>query len=102
MDTYQVDASKYVKGWFVVAPVDGSPTSNIAKLAEAFSGNRFSYREHGFLMSSITLRNFQKAASLGCKSNGRMVDWESKDGTRTYRFGAKHPARFLSCIAREP
>ena len=100
MDAYQVEQSNSVKGWFVVAPVDGSPTSDIARLAEAFSDNRFSYREHGFLMSSITLRNFMKAHRYGCKSDGRVVKWESPDSMKFHTFKAKHPAKALRCIAQ--
>lgn len=100
---YQATASRYVRGMYVVADVTGSPTSATAKLCEAFSGNRFSYREHGFLMSGATFRNFVKAARLGCRSHdGAVVEWGSQDGERVRVFDPKHPARALSEIARRP
>ena len=100
MTTYQVESSKYARGMAIVAPVDSSPTSPVAKLCEAFSGNRFSYREHGFMMNPVTLKHFMRAAQLGCKSkDGETVEWESPGAERFYRFSPKHPAKALRAIA---
>lgn len=101
--TYEVRASSYIRGVAIVSPADGSPTSDIARLCEAFSGGRFSFREHGFRMNSVALKHFMRAARLGCKSSdGQTVDWQSPSGEKFYTFSAKHPARALRCISQEP
>ena len=91
MTTYQVESSKYARGMAIVAPVDSSPTSPVAKLCEAFSGNRFSYREHGFMMNPVTLKHFMRAAQLGCAcydvrfSDSRSTCYENGQAARNSR-----------------
>lgn len=102
---YEISQSRYSRGMSIIAcpPEDADASmSDVARLACAFSGNRYSTRERGFLVSAETLKNFSRAVRLGCKSeDGATVEWESQSRERFYRFSAKHPATALRCIARE-
>lgn len=103
MTTYIVKASQFIRGVAIVQPADGAPTGETARLCEAFSGGKYSYREHGYRMSAVTLKYFTKAARLGCKSrDGATVEWESPDGERFATFDPKHPQRALAAIAIRP
>lgn len=102
MTTYFVERSKFIRGMAIVQPADGAPNGPVARLCEAFSGGKYSFREHGWRMSSITLKYFVKAASLGCRSrDGVAVEWESASGDRAHSFDPRHPAKALARIARE-
>lgn len=102
--TYTVEASKYVRGMALICcPPDDDLVnkSREAALACAFSGNRYSHRERGYLVSTETLKHYTRAVRAGCTSDGVNVAWESDCKTRFYKFSPQHPARMLRCIGRD-
>lgn len=102
MHAYEVAQSRYVRGLVLVKPADPSPTGPTAKLCEAFAGNRYSYREAGFLLNAVAFKCFVRAASLGCTSpDGARVQWESESRERFHVFSPAHCAKTLARIARE-
>ena len=98
--SYVMEPSRFARGMTVVRCMSAdefkSPT---ARLAEEFAGGRFSYREHGYLMSSVAARNFIRAHSLGCRAVGNAIRWESNGGDHAVSFSAKHPRAAFRCIA---
>lgn len=102
MTTYQISASQYARGMKVVQPDDPSPLAPTARLCRAFSGNRYTTRERGYLMTDVTLTCFRRAASYGCESpDGCKVEWRSPDGMREHTFDPRHPGRALTLIKRD-
>ena len=97
---YVAEPSKLARGMIVIRCPGDDFTSPTARLAEEFSCGRFSYREGGFLFSSVGARHFTKAHALGCKATARgVVEWESPGGEQVVVFSAKHPRHALKCIA---
>lgn len=102
--TFTAAPSAYVRGMHIVSvpPADDLVSKTpAALLAQAFAGNRYSYREHGYLMSSTSFRNFARAVSLGCKVvKDDTITWDA--GDRWVTFSAKHPKVGLrACQRRE-
>jgi len=97
--SYVAEPSKLARGMIVIRCPGDDFTSPTAKLAEEFSCGRFSYREGGFLFSSVGVRHFTKAHSLGCRAVRRgVVEWQSPDGERVVVFSPKHPNRGFRTI----
>ena len=96
---YVAEPSKLARGMIVIRCPGDDFTSPTAKLAEEFSGGRFSYREGGWLLSSVAARHFTKAHSLGCRATRGVIEWESPGGEQAVVFSAKHPRHGLKCIA---
>ena len=97
--SYVMEPARFAKGMTLVRCPGDDFTSPTARLAEEFSCGRFSYREGGFLMSSVAVRHFTKAHSLGCRATARgAVEWESRDGEHFMTFSARHPRPALRAI----
>lgn len=104
--TYTAQPSAYVRGSVLVAvPPDDDLVSKTpaAALAQAFAGNKYSYREHGYLMSATSFRYFARAVRLGCKVvRADVIAWEEPGGARSFTFSARHPKVGLrACTRRE-
>ena len=104
--TFTAAPSAYVRGAVVIAvPPEDDLVSKTpaAALAQAFAGNRYSYRERGYLMSPVAFRYFTRAVSLGCKVvRDDVIGWEEPGGARSVTFSAKHPKSGLrECQRRE-
>jgi hypothetical protein len=93
METYQIHQSAYARGMcvIVVPPEDDLVSKGrAAALADAFTGGRYSYREHGYLAPSIVVGHFVKALALGCTAaKDGAIEWQSPDGGRFHRFSHK-------------
>lgn len=104
--TYTVHASAYVRGAqiIVVPPEDDLVSkSPVAKLAEAFAQGKYSYREHGYVVSPVACRHFTRAVRLGCKVlRDDVIAWKEPGGARSVTFSARHPKIGLrACSRRE-
>lgn len=103
---YTAAPSAFIRGMHVIAvPPEDDLVSKTpaAALAQAFAGNKYSYREHGYIMSPVAFRYFARAVSLGCKVlRDDVIAWEEPGGARSVTFSAKHPKIGLrACTRRE-
>ena len=103
MSLYEVRPSTYIRGVAIVEPLD-MPTdapaqTRTTRLCAAFSQGKYSPRERGYRMDSVTLHCFTRALRLGCDSDdGKTIKWRSPDGKLSHHFSARHPKKALCQI----